>query len=130
VVPEPDLEVMGRWAVHVWTPTFSCGELATDARRFEVVSYLGVPSVLPTAAALGADGGFSQFVLVEQPDRPDAWSDALHHVLDNASRRTRRTREALRRADALDSPATALTVVNRFLGWATYRAESPARVPA
>ncbi len=123
VVPEPDLEVIRRWAVHVWTPAVSCGELAGETRNFEVLSYLGVPSVLPTAAALGVDGVFSPFVLVESPDRPDAWSDALHHVLDKATRRSRRTREALRRADALDSPATAGTVVNRFLGWATYPAE-------
>jgi hypothetical protein len=123
VVPEPDLEVISRWAVHVWTPALSGGALAGETRPFEVMSYLGVPSVLPAAAALGVDGVFSPFVLVESPDRPEAWADALHHVLDNAARRTRRTREALRRADALDNPATAATVVNRFLGWATYRAD-------
>jgi hypothetical protein len=123
VVPKPDLEVIRRWAVHVWTPAFCGGELYAESRPFEVLSYLGVPSVLPAGAALAVDGVFSPFVLVESPDRPEAWTDALHHVLDKPARRIRRTHEALRRADALDSPSTASTVVSRFLGWATYSAE-------
>jgi hypothetical protein len=130
VVPEPDLEVIRRWAVQVWTPTFAGGELDGESRAFEVVSYLGVPSVLPAEAARVIDGVFSPFVLVESLDHPDAWADALHHVLDDATRRTLRTQEALRRADALDSPETASTFVNRFLGWATYRAEPRDQVTA
>ena len=98
--------------------------------NFEVLSYLGVPSVLPAAAARAVDGVFSPFVLVESPDDPEAWFDALHHVLDTPDRRTRRTQEALRRADALNSPETASTVVNRFLGWAMYSAEHLDRVNA
>ena len=66
---------------------------------------------------------FSPFVLVDPAEHPEAWGDALHHVLDDRIRRAQRAREALDRADALDSPATANTVANRFLGWATYRAE-------
>ena len=130
VVPEPDLEVIRRWAVHAWTPAFIRGEIVDESRLFEALGYLGVPSVLPAAAALAVDGVFSPFVLVEAADRPEEWADALHHVLDNAARRTRRTREALRRSHALNSPATANTVVNRFLGWATYPSEQRDRVTA
>jgi hypothetical protein len=128
VVPKPDLEVIRRWSVHVWTPAFHGGEIDGESRSFEVLSYLGVPSVLPAAAAAAVDGVFSPFVLVESPGRPEAWNDALHHVLDFPARRTRRTNEALRRADSLHSSATASTVVNRFLGWAMYSAEQRDRV--
>src|SRR5262249_46078770 len=120
VVGELDLAIARRWAVHAWTPSIADGELAEDAQLLETLGYLGVPGVLPAAAASALDGVFSPFVLVESPARADDWADALHHVLDNPGRRARRTSEALRRADAIDSPATAITVVQRFVGWATY----------
>ena len=56
-------------------------------------------------------------------DTPDDWARALRHVMGNAERRASRAEEAARRADAIDGPATARTVVNRFVGWARYQAE-------
>jgi hypothetical protein len=123
IVPELDLESVRRWAVHAWTPSLAGGENAGDTRAFELVSYLGVPSVMPAAASTAVDGLVSPFLLVQAVDRPQEWADALHHVLDDAATRARRAREALRRADALGSAATANTVVGRFLGWATYRVD-------
>jgi hypothetical protein len=126
----PAPEVIRRWAVHVWTPplvrTDAVGvdagdEIAGDTRLFEVVSYLGVPSVMPVAVVPAIEGVVSPFVVVESVDVGREWGDVLHHVLDDAGVRARRTHEALRRADALDSPATANTVAARFLGWATRR---------
>ena len=123
IVPELDLEMVRRWAVHAWTPALAGGEIAGDTRPFELVSSLGVPSVMPVDASTAVDGLVSPYLLVQAVDRPQEWADSLHHVLDDAATRARRTREALRRADALDSAATANTVVGRFLGWATYRVD-------
>jgi hypothetical protein len=130
VVPEPDLDAVARWAVHAFTPAVVDGEIAGATQLFELVSYLGVPSVLPEMVALAVEGVFSPFVLVDPAEHAEAWGDALHHVLDDNVRRAQRAREALNRADALDSPATANTVANRFLGWATYRTERRAAVSA
>jgi hypothetical protein len=118
----PGLDVMRRWAVHVWTPPLVGGEIAGDTRFFEVVSYLGVASVMPILVTPAIEGVVSPFVVVESVDDGQQWADVLHHVLDDANVRAQRARESLRRADALDSPATASTVAGRFLGWATYRA--------
>ncbi len=120
----PDLEVMRRWAVHVWTPQLigdeiAGDEIAGDTRLFEVVSYLGVPSVMPLVVTPAIEGVVSPFVVVESVDVAQEWGDVLHHVLDDADVRARRRQESLRRADALDSPATANMVAGRFLGWAT-----------
>lgn len=132
VVPTARIDpaVFGRWAVHVWTPRLVAGEVASDTMRFEEVSYAGVPSVMAAAAAAVVDGFVSPHLLVQSVDRPEEWADALHHVLDDAGRRARRTEEALRRADAVDSPAAAKAVVGRFMGWACYRAEVLDRVTA
>jgi hypothetical protein len=119
----PDLDLMRRWAVHVWTPPLAGGEIAGDTRPFEVVSYLGVPSVMPIAVTPAIEGVVSPFVVVESVENGQEWGDVLHHVLDDANVRARRAQESLRRADALDSPATANTVAGRFLGWATYRVD-------
>jgi len=121
IVPGFDLEVVRRWAVHAWTPALAGGAIAGDTRPFELVSCLGVPSVMPAAASSAVDGLVPPYLLVHAVDVPQEWADSLHHVLDDAATRARRAREALRRADALDSAATASTVVSRFLGWATYR---------
>jgi hypothetical protein len=126
----PDLEVMRRWAVHVWTPPLVGGEIAGDTRLFDVVSYLGVASVMPILVTPAIEGVVSPFVVVESVDNGQQWSDVLHHVLDDANVRAQRARESLRRADALDSPATASTVAARFLGWATYRSAAPEPVRA
>jgi hypothetical protein len=120
----PDLELARRWAVHVWTPELAGGEIASDTLPFEVVSYLGVPSVMPIAVTAAIGGVVSPFVVVESVENRQEWGDVLHHVLDDPNVQARRARESLRRADALDSPATANTVAARFLGWATYRAEN------
>lgn len=119
----PDPDVVRRWAVHVWTPPVVETEIADDTRLFEVVSYLGVASVMPIVAAPAIDGVVSPFVVVESVTTGQEWGDVLHHVLDDPGVRARRTHEALRRADALDDPETANTVAGRFLGWATRRVE-------
>jgi hypothetical protein len=128
VVRDADPEIVGTWAVHAWTPPLMRGQVLGGTRQFERVGYLGVPSVMPAAAANEVDGFVSPYVQVESLDRAEEWADALHHVLDDASRRARRSHEALRRADALDGPATAATVVGRFLGWARYRLDDPGAV--
>jgi hypothetical protein len=69
-------------------------------------------------------------VVVESVESGEEWGNVLHHVLDDAGVRARRTNESLRRADALDSPATSSTVAARFLGWATYSLADRAPVPA
>ena len=125
-----DPELFGQWAVHLWTPNLVAGEVASDTMRFEEVSYAGVPSVMATTAAAAVDGFVSPHLLVESVKRPEQWADALHHVLDDVGRRGRRTQEALRRAEAVDSPASAKAVVARFMGWACYRAPALDRVTA
>jgi hypothetical protein len=126
--PDPDL--IRRWSVHVWTPPLAGAEIVGDTRLFEVVSYLGVPSVMPIVVVPAIEGVVSPFVVVESVEAGEEWGNVLHHVLDDAGVRARRTNESLRRADALDSPATASTVAARFLGWATYPGEDRAPVPA
>jgi hypothetical protein len=123
VVTEPDAQTIAGWAVHVWTPTLLDGEIVDDARMFEEASCAGVPTVMTAAAGAGVDGYVSPHVLVESCDRGDDWYDALHHVLDDPARRTRRAHEAARRADALDSPAASKAVVTRIMGLARYRFE-------
>jgi hypothetical protein len=125
-----DPALMRRWAVHVWTPRLAAlrsgngeignVEIAGDTRPFEVASCLRVPSVMPAAVVLAVEGVISPFVVVESVGIAQEWGDALHHVLDDAGVRARRAQEFLRRADALDSPATAATVAGRFLGWALH----------
>jgi hypothetical protein len=119
----PDPEVARRWAVNVWTPALIGDEVAGDTRPFEVVSYLGVASVMPIVAAPAIEGVVSPFVVVESVTTGQEWGDVLHHVLDDPAVRAPRSHEARRRADALDGPATAHTVASRFLGWATSGAE-------
>jgi hypothetical protein len=116
-----DAQTIARWALQVWTPTFLAGEIVDDARRFEEASCAGVPSVMPAAAGAAVDGFVSPHVLVQSVDRADDWYDALHHVLDDVGRRTRRAHEAARRADALDGPAASKAVVSRIMGLARYR---------
>jgi hypothetical protein len=126
----PDPDVIRRWSVHVWTPLLAGDEIVGDTRPFEVVSYLGVPSVMPIAVVPAIEGVVSPFVVVESVESGEEWGNVLHHVLDDAGVRARRTNESLRRADALDSPATSSTVAARFLGWATYSLADRAPVPA
>ncbi|MGO9875618.1 MAG: hypothetical protein ACLPVY_17680 [Acidimicrobiia bacterium] len=125
VVPDADLdpETIAGWAVHVWTPTLSGAEIVDDARLFDEASCAGVPTVMPADACTGVDGFVSPNVLVQSVDRADDWYDALHHVLDDTGRRTRRGHEAARRADALDGPAAAKAVVSRVMGLARYQVE-------
>jgi len=120
---ELDAQTIAGWAVHVWTPALLAGEIVDDARLFEEASCAGVPSVMPADAGTGVDGFVSPHVLVQSCDRGDDWYDALHHVLDDTGRRTRRAHEAARRADALDSPAASKAVVTRIMGLARYRVE-------
>lgn len=123
IVSEADFDpaVIAGWAVHVWTPALVAGQVVDDARQFEAVSYTGVASVMPSAADEVVDGLVSRSVLVQSVDRAEEWAEALHHMLDDAARRGGRTREALRRADAVDSPAMSKAVVGRLMGWARYR---------
>jgi hypothetical protein len=125
VVPDADLdpETIAGWAVHVWTPTLLGAEIVDDARLFDEAGCAGVATVMPADACTGVDGFVSPNVLVQSVDRADDWYDALHHVLDDAGRRTRRAHEAARRADALDGPAAAKAVVSRVMGVARYQVE-------
>lgn len=124
VVSDADLDAatLAGWWAHVWTPAVIGGEIAVDPVVFEEASYAGVPSVLPAAARRVVDGLIAQQVLVHSLADAERWASALRHLVGDAGRRNARAAEATRRADALDGPASARAVANRFVGWACARA--------
>ena len=70
------------------------------------------------------DGFVSPHVLVQSDDRAGGVDQRARTTCSTIrTRRARRTEEALRRADALDSPAAAKTVVGRFVGLGARTAE-------
>jgi len=117
-----DPMAIASWSLHVWTPRLLGDALLDDARLLEEGSCAGVASVFPAGAMTGVDGVVSAHVLVESADDAAGWLAALHHVLDDDHVRTRRSREAARRADALDGLAVARAMVTRLRGWASYEA--------
>jgi hypothetical protein len=125
-----DLDALAKWTLHVWTPALVGGRVADDLRRFEEVSYLGVPSVMPAAASRAVDGFVSPNVLVKSMKRPEEWTEVLGGIFGDEGRRAQRAQEALRRAESIDDPSLAKAVANRFLGWAQYPAEQRERVTA
>jgi hypothetical protein len=131
VIPERafEPEVLAGWALNVWTPALLGDAVVDDARVLEEASCAGVASVMPAAATTGVDGFVSPHVQVQSPDRPEEWTNALHHVLDDADVRAHRAHEARRRADAVDGLAAGKAVVSRFMGWAGH-GTSRAAVPA
>jgi hypothetical protein len=116
-----DPMALASWSLHVWTPRLLGAALLDDARVLEEASCAGVTSVFPADAMTGVDGVVSSHVLVESADDADGWLAALHHVLDDDHVRARRSREAARRADALNGLAVARAMVTRLRGWAGYR---------
>jgi hypothetical protein len=116
-----DPETIAGWDAHVWTPNMAGDEVVDDARVLEEASCAGVPSIMPAGACGGVDGLISSHVLVQTPDDPDLWYDALHHVLDDPNVHARRAEEVARRADAVDGAAASKAVVSRLMGWASYK---------
>jgi len=123
VAGDADAGTIAGWAVHVWTPLLAGREILDDARFLEEASSAGVASIMPADACSGVDGFVSSHVLVQSVSTPGDWYSALHHLLDDASVRSVRAREATRRAAALDELAISKAVVSRFLGRVTYRPE-------
>jgi hypothetical protein len=117
-----DPMAIASWSLHVWTPRLAGAALLDDTRVLEEASCAGVASVFPADAMTGVDGVVSSHVLVESADDAAGWLAALHHVLDDDHVRARRSREAARRADALDGLAVARAMVTRLRGWASYSA--------
>jgi len=112
---------LASWSLHVWTPRLLGAALLDDARVLEEASCAGVASVFPADAMSGVDGVVSSHVLVDSAAEADGWLAALHHVLDDDHVRARRSREAARRADALNGLPVARAMVTRLRGWAAYR---------
>jgi len=117
-----DPMALASWSLHVWTPRLLAAALLDDARFLEEASCAGVTSVFPADAMSGVDGVVSSHVLVESADDAGGWLAALHHVLDDDHVRARRSREAARRADALNGLPVARAMVTRLRGWAGYQA--------
>jgi hypothetical protein len=113
---------LASWSLHVWTPRLLGAALLDDVRVLEEASCAGVASIFPADAMTGVDGVVSSHVLVESAADADGWLAALHHVLDDDYVRARRSREAARRADALNGLAVARATVTRLRGWAGYAA--------
>ena len=116
-----DAETIAGWAVHVWTPLLVAGEIArrrAAARGSELRA--ACRACCPAAACSGVDGFVSPYVLVEAAEHPDAVGRRAAPRARRPAVRTgaQRRSEARRRADAVDGPAAAKAVVNRFLGWA------------
>src|SRR5207302_212673 len=115
-------EEIGTWTVHLFTPTVVDQELADDPLPFAQAGQAAVPTVLPMAARPAVDGFVAPALLVQDPDEPEQWSTALHHVLESTERRAQLSAEAGRRADAIDAAATSKAIVNRLMGWASFEA--------
>lgn len=116
-----DPKALARWTVHVWTPELMGGEVADDARVFELASAAGVPSIMAVASRRAVDGYVSPSVLARAEDDPDEWERVLRHVLVGVERRANRSYEAFRRADTVNGLAASRAVATRFVGWATFR---------
>jgi hypothetical protein len=117
---------LASWSLHVWTPARLGDTIVDDARLLEEASCAGVATVMPAAVLPGVDGVVSPHVLVEDPTSPAGWLNGLHHVLDDDHVRAGRSREAARRADALNALGVARALVTRLCGWAGYRAGAEA----
>jgi hypothetical protein len=115
--PRPGPEALSRWTLHLWSPPVLDRGVADDTRAFMEASAVGVPTVLPKPAAI-AIGGYPSGLMVEQFHLAEAWIAQVRSLLDEDNGRSRQSREATHRFDAMHGSAAADAAVNRFLGWA------------
>jgi hypothetical protein len=119
----PDAECLAGWTLQLYTPPVVSDLLADDARDFFEAGLAGTPSVLPLAARRGVAGHPSPQLVVRDVQDPQAWLQAINHLILDPHRRERRVDEATRHAATVAGAAASRAAANRFIGWAMFREE-------
>jgi hypothetical protein len=116
----PGPEVLARWAVHLWTPPLFDGDVADDTRSVVEAGAVGVATVLPEPAQSSIGGYPPPGLLVAGFRRAEDWIVPIRSLLDREATRSRLSRAAMRRFDAMLGASASAAIVNRLIGWALY----------
>jgi hypothetical protein len=120
----PGGESLSRWSMLLWTPPLLANGLVEELRPFVEVSSVGVPIIFPKPIQRAIGAYLPPELLVKHPEQAGEWTAPVRSLLHDEARRSRQSREMIRRFDALYGPAASEVAVNRFLGWALQEGRS------
>jgi hypothetical protein len=119
---DPEPQMLARWAVQLWIASRAQYETAGDLRPLIEAGMAGVPTVLAVADHAGHNDPVLHELLVERSAEAGQWIAQLQPLIENEDEQAELAGLVIRRSEALFGAATSGAVVNRFLGWALYRA--------
>jgi hypothetical protein len=117
-------EVVGRWALQLWTPHPRQVDIEGDRWPLVRAGRQRVPTLVTASAAMTI-GGIDPELVVAEGDPPERWAAVIESLLDEPARRHHLGDEAQARTVAEHGPATGFRVVGRVVGWAVELAHDP-----
>ena len=106
----------------MWTPALLNNMVADDPLDVVEASHAGVPSLMPAPGRAAIDGSVAPELVVQEFASPDAWATSLQHLFDAERTRSMLARHEALRSHAVHGAVAAQAAMQRFVGWATYRA--------
>jgi hypothetical protein len=113
-----DIRSVARWVVQCWTTPALEAELDGDVQPAVEAGYVGVPTLTNMDNPAVREGLVVRALAID--DAAGRGWEVLQQLVDDAPARAARSDEVAGLARALYGPVSAMSVVNRLLGWTRY----------